>query len=55
MVELHRAIIEKYLETYSLEEILEMNELTEEDVLLYLVEQEFLTLPNPKPVDLDDS
>jgi len=46
-----RDVIEKYLDTYSLEEILEFNELTEVDALLYLVEQEFLRLPI-KPVDL---
>lgn len=45
--------IGKVLQTYSFEEILELNELTEEDVLLFLVEEEFLQLPNPKPVDLD--
>lgn len=44
--------IEKYLRTYSLEEIFEINELTEEDVLYYLVEQEFLELPDPSPVDI---
>ena len=46
--------IEKYLQTYSLEEIFELNELTQEEVLLYLVEQEFIELPTPSPVDLDD-
>jgi hypothetical protein len=46
--------IDKYLATYTLEEILELNELTESDILLYLVEQEFVKLPNPKPCDLDD-
>lgn len=46
--------IDKYLETYTLEEILELNELTENEVLLYLVEQEFVQLPNPKPCDLDE-
>lgn len=46
--------IEKYLDTYSLEEIFEYNELTEGEVLEYLVTQNFLRLPNPKPVDLDD-
>lgn len=46
--------IDKYLATYTLEEILELNELTESELLLYLVEQNYLQLPNPKPVDLDD-
>jgi hypothetical protein len=45
--------IEKYLETYSLEEILEFNEVTEAEVLLHLVEEQVLQLPIP-PVDLDD-
>lgn len=48
------ATIDKYLQTYSLTEIFELNELTEEEVLLYLVEQEFIELPTPSPVDLDD-
>jgi hypothetical protein len=42
---------EKYLETYSLEEILELNEKTEAEVLLFLVEEEFLELPTIRPVD----
>lgn len=42
--------IERLLETYTLEEILEMNDLTEADVLFFLVEEEFITLPEPKPV-----
>ena len=45
---------EKILDTYSLEEILEQNELTEADVLLFLIEEEFVELPEPKPVDFDD-
>jgi hypothetical protein len=44
--------IEVVLQTYSLEEILELNEWTEADVLLFLVEQDFVTLPNPRPADL---
>lgn len=46
--------IEKILQTYELEEIFELNDLTDEDVLLFLVEQEFLELPEPKPVDCID-
>jgi len=42
--------IEDILQTYSLEEIFELNELTEEEVLYFLVEQEFVTLPNPRPI-----
>lgn len=46
--------IERILGTYDFSEILELNDLTEEEVLLYLVEQEYLTLPNPKPADYFD-
>jgi len=46
---------EKCLATYTLEEIFEINEVTEEEVLEFLVTQNFLLLPNPKPVDLDDT
>jgi hypothetical protein len=42
--------ISNILQTYSFEEILELNDLTEEDTLLYLVEQEFLELPEPEPL-----
>lgn len=51
MVELTH--IEKVLCTYSLEDILELNELTEADVLYFLVEEEFVTLPKPAPLDFD--
>lgn len=46
--------IEKILQTYTFQEVLEINELTEEDVLLFLVEEEFLELPEPKPIDYYD-
>lgn len=39
------------LETYTLSEILEMNDLTEEDCLEFLVEEEFLELPEVKPLE----
>lgn len=42
--------IESLLDTYSLEEILELNDLTEADALLYLVKQGFLELPDPRPL-----
>lgn len=42
------------LETYSLEEILELNDLTAEDCLEYLVEEGFVTLPEIHPLDFDD-
>lgn len=48
------AICEKYLGTYSLEEILEINGVTEGEVLEFLVTQDFLSLPDIKPVDLND-
>lgn len=43
--------IEIILETYSLEEILELNELTEADLLHYAVEEKFLELPEYRPVN----
>jgi len=39
------------LQTYTLGEIIEWNELTEEEVLQFLVEQEYISLPQPTPVD----
>ena len=39
------------LNTYSLEEILEYNDLTPEDCLEFLVEEEYLELPEIKPLD----
>jgi len=44
--------VENLLETYDLEEILELNELTEADVLFFLLEKNFVFLPEPLPVDL---
>lgn len=46
--------INKLLDTYSFEEILELNEVTEADALLFLVEEEFVVLPDIKPVDYYD-
>jgi len=46
-------IISEYrniLDTYSLVEILEMNDLTEEDCLEFLVEEGFVELPEILPV-----
>jgi hypothetical protein len=43
--------LSKVLQTYTLEEILEFNDLTEEEVLFFLVEEDFIQLPDPKPVD----
>lgn len=45
-------VIEKYLDTYSLEEILELNELTEADALNHLVQTGLVRLPDPEPIDL---
>jgi hypothetical protein len=45
--------IERILQTYTLEEILELNDLTEDDVLEYLVETKFVTLPDPEPCDVE--
>lgn len=42
--------IEKILEVYSLSEIIELNDLTEEEVLEYLVTQNFLSLPEVRPL-----
>lgn len=46
--------IETFLETYTLEEILELNDLTEADALRLLVEGGHVSLPDPRPVDTDD-
>ena len=43
---------EKYLDTYSFEEILDLNEMSEADALLILVEGEHISLPTPEPVDV---
>lgn len=42
------------LETYSLEEILEFNDLTTEDCLEFLVEEGYLELPEIKPLEFND-
>jgi hypothetical protein len=46
--------IEALLQTYDLQDIFELNGLTDEDVLYFLVEEEFLELPEPKPLDFDE-
>lgn len=38
------------LETYTIEELLELNDLTPEDCLEFLVEEDFLSLPEVKPL-----
>jgi hypothetical protein len=42
--------IENVLDTYTLEDILELNDLTEVDVLYFLVEEEFVDLPDHRPI-----
>jgi len=42
----------KILEVYTLEEIFEINEIPEEEVLLFLLEQKFIRLPEVLPVDV---
>jgi hypothetical protein len=44
--------VEKLLQTYTLEEILEINEITEEEVLYFLLKMKFLKVPNPEPIDI---
>jgi len=41
------------LEVYTLEEILELNDKTEEDCLEYLVDQGYVKLPTIKPLDFE--
>lgn len=42
------------LDTYTISEILEFNDKTEEDLLEYLVEEGYITLPEIKPLEFDD-
>lgn len=44
---------EHLLETYSFEELLELNELTEADVLRFLLDEEFIEAPEIKPLDFE--
>lgn len=50
---MQRSQYDKVLETYSLDEILEWNNITEEEALEFLVTRDFLSLPNPRPIDCD--
>lgn len=45
-------LIEKVLETYTLDEILELNDLTDYDILCILIPQGIVRLPEQLPVDL---
>ena len=42
------------LETYSLEEILELNDLTAEECLEFLVDEGYIDLPEIKPLDFNN-
>lgn len=41
------------LETYTISEILELNDLTDEDALKFLVEEDFVTLPEILPLEFE--
>jgi len=43
------------LETYTLSEIIEMNDLTDEEVLEYLVARSIIKLPDIKPLEFDET
>lgn len=45
--------IESILQSYSLEEILEYNDVSPEDALEFLVDEEFIKLPAIKPLEFD--
>jgi hypothetical protein len=45
--------LERVLQTYTLEEIFELNDRTEAEVLKYLVAMKYLELPDPLPVDIE--
>lgn len=42
------------LDCYSLVELLELNDKTEEELLIFLVEEGYLLLPKVQPLDFDD-
>lgn len=42
------------LEVYSITELLELNDKSEEELLTFLVEDGYLTLPEIRPIDFDD-
>jgi hypothetical protein len=41
------------LEVYSIQDILELNDITEEEALDFLVTQDFLVMPSVRPIDFD--
>jgi hypothetical protein len=42
------------LEAYSLQELIELNDKTEEECLEYLVETRYIKLPEVLPIEFDD-
>jgi hypothetical protein len=42
--------VENILEVYTLEEVFELNDLTEADVLFFLITEGFVTFPDPRPL-----
>lgn len=46
--------LSNYLEVYTLEDILELNDKTTEDCLEFLVDEGWIDLPRIKPLDFDD-
>jgi len=46
--------IEGILDTYSLTDILELNDKTEADALYFMLHEDYLELPEPLPLDYDD-
>ena len=43
------------LETYTLSEIIELNDLTDEEVLEYLVARRIVKLPDIKPLEFENA
>ena len=41
------------LDCYSIEDILELNDMTAEELLIYLVEEKVISLPEVTPLDLE--
>lgn len=48
------SLYEKILDVYSLIEILDLNDITEAEALEFLCEEEFIELPEIKPLDLGE-
>jgi len=41
------------LDVYSLEDILELNDVTTEEALIFLIEENFIKLPDIKPLEFE--